>query len=54
MKRTCLIILLGLALGVSPLNAAKYAGEPFSLGVGAGPLGMGGGVIAGPFKATSG
>ncbi len=54
MKRTCLIILLGLALGVSPLNAAKYAGEPFSLGVGAGPLGMGGAVIAGPFNATSG
>ncbi|MFH1699337.1 MAG: hypothetical protein ABIE07_02020 [Candidatus Zixiibacteriota bacterium] len=38
----------------NPAYATKYAGEPFSLGVGAGPLGMGGAVIAGPFNATSG
>jgi len=54
MKRTCLIFLLGLGLWAGPLTAAKYAGEPFSLGVGAGPLGMGGAVIAGPFNAASG
>lgn len=34
--------------------AAKYAGEPFSLGVGARALGMGGAVVAGPYDATSG
>jgi len=47
----CLCLLLIAAASVS---ATKYAGEPFSLGVGAGPLGMGGAVIAGPFNATSG
>ncbi|MEW6049697.1 MAG: hypothetical protein AB1644_01345 [Candidatus Zixiibacteriota bacterium] len=36
-----------------PANAAKYAGDPFSLGVGARPLALGGAVIAGPFDATA-
>lgn len=52
MKTTILAALCALLI-YSPLPAAKYAGEPFSLGVGAGPLGMGGAVIAGPFNATS-
>lgn len=42
-----------MTLFASSVSATKYAGEPFSLGVGAGPLGMGGAVIAGPFNATS-
>lgn len=45
-------LILILALSVAA-NGAKYAGEPFSLGVGAGPLGMGGAVIAGSYDATS-
>ncbi len=32
---------------------AKYAEDPFSLGVGGRPLGMGGAAIAGPFDATA-
>jgi hypothetical protein len=51
MLRTLTIAVL---LVTAPLAfATKYAGEPFSLGVGAGPLGMGGAVIAGPFNATA-
>lgn len=34
--------------------AAKYAGEPFTLGVGARHLAMGGAAVAGPFDGTSG
>lgn len=52
MKNTLLII--SLLLLIAPASAAKYAGEPFSLGVGAGPLAMGGAVVAGPYDATSG
>jgi hypothetical protein len=37
-----------------PAFAAKYAGEPFSLGVGARLLAMGGAAIAGPFDGTAG
>jgi len=44
----CLLIL------GAPAAATKYAGEPFSLGIGARALGMGGGVVAGPYDATSG
>jgi hypothetical protein len=43
-----------LILFSAPVTATKYAGEPFSLGVGARALGMGGAVIAGPYDATSG
>ncbi len=53
MKNAPLVSILTLLAVFSPIYAAKYAGEPFSLGVGAGPLGMGGAVIAGPFDATS-
>lgn len=42
------IILLGLSA-----QAARYAGDAFSLGVGARPLAMGGGSVAGPFDATA-
>lgn len=35
-------------------HGTKYAGEPFSLGIGARALGMGGAVVAGPYDATSG
>ncbi len=52
MKRLIFAILI-ITLGASTILATKYAGEPFSLGVGAGPLGMGGAVLAGPFNATS-
>jgi hypothetical protein len=45
---TCLLVLSTSAA------ATKYAGEPFSLGVGARALGMGGAVVAGPYDATSG
>lgn len=53
MDRFAVAILIGLLIMVSPAVGAKYAGEPFSLGVGAGPLGMGGAVVAGPFNAAS-
>jgi len=45
-----LLLLMPLCLTA---QATKYAGEPFSLGVGARPLGMGGAVIAGPYDATA-
>lgn len=54
MNRTGFTALVAVLFFASPIFAAKYAGEPFSLGVGAGPLGMGGAVVAGPFNATSG
>ena len=37
----------------APLYAAKYAGDPFSLGVGARGLALGGAVVAGPFDGTA-
>lgn len=46
---TVLIILM-----ITPIYAAKYAGEPFSLGVGARGLALGGAVIAGPFDGAAG
>ncbi len=46
------LILFSLFTAQSSL-AAKYAGESFSLGVGARGLGLGGAVIAGPFDATA-
>ncbi len=45
-------ILLGL-IWVLPAHGAKYAGDPFSLGVGARGLAMGGATIAGPYDATA-
>ena len=41
-------------MAASGAMATKYASDPFTLGAGAGPLGMGGAVIAGPYDATSG
>jgi hypothetical protein len=54
MKRTTSSILILAFLIATPAWTTKFAGEPFSLGVGAGPLGMGGAVVAGPYNATSG
>lgn len=36
-----------------PVHAAKYAGDPFSLGVGGRALGLGGAAVAGPFDASA-
>lgn len=48
-------VAVGLVLGlhVSDGQAAKYAGDAFSLGVGGRGLAMGGAVIAGPFDGTA-
>ncbi len=48
---TYFILLLFL---IAPVYGAKYAGEPFSLGVGGRGLALGGAVIAGPFDGTAG
>ncbi len=53
MCRHALVILVVLALGSPGLRAAKYAGDPFSLGVGARALAMGGAAAAGPFDGTA-
>ncbi|PKK82128.1 MAG: hypothetical protein CVT49_15370 [candidate division Zixibacteria bacterium HGW-Zixibacteria-1] len=53
MMRHLLLIIICLTL-VMPVYAAKYAGDPFSLGVGARALAMGGATIAGPFDASAG
>ncbi|UCD95196.1 MAG: hypothetical protein JSU69_03860 [Candidatus Zixiibacteriota bacterium] len=37
----------------APVYSAKYAGDPFSLGVGGRALAMGGATIAGPFDASA-
>jgi hypothetical protein len=50
-KKLILIVILSL---FTVADAAKYAGEPFSLGAGARALGMGGAVIAGPFDGSAG
>jgi len=47
-------LILIVCLTVMPVYAAKYAGESFSLGVGARPLAMGGATVAGPFDASTG
>lgn len=47
---TCVFLLLLPVIG----QCTKYAGEPFSLGVGAEALGMGGAVLSGTYDATSG
>ena len=49
-KIITVIFMLSLA---TPSYSAKYAGEPFSLGVGARALAMGGATIAGPFDASA-
>ena len=54
MWKRCIILTACLVLLSTAGYATKYAGEPFSLGVGARSLGMGGAVIAGPYDATSG
>lgn len=53
-RKLSVIILICLSLSAGTALATKYAGEPFSLGIGARPLGMGGAVVAGPYDATSG
>ena len=51
-KRWIFVLFCLLTLSV-PVFGTKYAGEPFSLGVGARALGMGGAVVAGPYDATA-
>ncbi|MCX6826533.1 MAG: hypothetical protein NTV06_04600 [candidate division Zixibacteria bacterium] len=51
--QTFTILILSLMLPLVSYGA-KYAGEPFSLGVGARPLAMGGATIAGPFDGSAG
>jgi hypothetical protein len=51
-KQLFAAILLGLVV-VASAGAAKYAGDPFALGVGGRGLAMGGAVIAGPYDATA-
>jgi hypothetical protein len=46
--------LVGLAISAGSAWAAKYAGDPFTLGAGARGLALGGAVVAGPFDGTSG
>jgi hypothetical protein len=50
--RALRIIFIILLTGL-PAFAAKYSGEPFSLGVGARPLAMGGATVAGPFDGSA-
>ena len=51
--RRLILIIVCLVIAM-PVYAAKYAGDPFSLGVGARALAMGGATIAGPFDASAG
>jgi hypothetical protein len=53
-RRLFVLLLMTAFVFNAGVHATKYAGEPFSLGVGAGALGMGGAVVAGPYNATSG
>lgn len=46
-------LLSGLILIAGSSQAAKYAGEPFTLGVGGRGLALGGAVVAGPFDGTA-
>lgn len=50
-RLTIVIILLGIA--PSGIQAAKFAGDAFSLGAGGRGMALGGAVIAGPFDATA-
>ena len=51
--RLIVYLIITLSLAGSSAEAAKFAGEPFSLGVGGRGLALGGAVVAGPFDATS-
>ena len=51
--RLVVLLVLSVVLGGSGAEAAKYAGESFSLGVGARPLALGGAAVAGPFDGTA-
>lgn len=51
--RLIVYLIIMLSLVGSSAEAAKFAGEPFSLGVGGRGLALGGAVVAGPFDATS-
>ena len=48
-----LIILLAILFLAGDAYTAKYAGDPFSLGVGGRALAMGGAAIAGPFDGSA-
>ncbi len=53
MLRKCLFSIVILTGLVGSVSAAKYAGEAFSLGVGARGLALGGAVVAGPFDGSA-
>jgi hypothetical protein len=53
MRKLPAYLILLTALCIPQAEAAKYAGEAFSLGVGGRGLALGGAVIAGPFDATA-
>jgi hypothetical protein len=46
-----IVLALMVTLSSASASAAKYAGDPFSLGVGARSLALGGAVVAGPYDA---
>jgi len=51
---TAIALIGSVFLLVATTHAAKYVGDPFSLGVGARALAMGGAVVAGPYDGTAG
>lgn len=51
--RNVIFIIFVLMVAAVTAHGAKYAGEPFALGVGARPLAMGGAAIAGPFDGST-
>jgi hypothetical protein len=53
MSRLAALFLTALLLATSSTNAARYAGDAFSLGVGGRGLALGGAVVAGPFDASA-
>jgi hypothetical protein len=48
------LVVVAMALLATTTSAAKYAGDPFTLGAGARGLALGGAVVAGPFDGTTG
>jgi len=51
-KTFATLLIIALAVNL-PVKAAKYAGEAFTLGVGARGMALGGAVVAGPFDGTA-
>lgn len=51
--RIITVVLIVTLVACFPVRAAKYAGEAFTLGVGARGMALGGAVVAGPFDGTA-